>query len=176
MVAQVPIRVLRRWPTHVLFEPLDFLARLAALVPSPGVNLTRYHGVFAPNHRLRAGSIEDTDLDGHRDRQATFTQRLTTRIGTCATIPGDRWFIFPISRQVVYLSYQPTGGLSFLSAEREPIHHCAVFATLATALCSSQPPPSAWYSATKFDTRDNSMSMRVCCAEYSERCASREFR
>jgi hypothetical protein len=40
--------------THVIFEPLDFLARLAALVPSPGVNLTRYHGVFAPNHRLRA--------------------------------------------------------------------------------------------------------------------------
>jgi len=27
---------------------------VAALVPSPGVNLTRYHGVFAPNHRLRA--------------------------------------------------------------------------------------------------------------------------
>jgi hypothetical protein len=40
--------------THVIFEPLDFLARLAALVPSPAVNLTRYHGVFAPNHRLRA--------------------------------------------------------------------------------------------------------------------------
>ena len=40
--------------THVIFEPLDFLARLAALVPSPGVNLTRYHGVYAPNHRLRA--------------------------------------------------------------------------------------------------------------------------
>jgi hypothetical protein len=40
--------------THVIFEPLDFLARLAAPVPSPGVNLTRYHGVFAPNHRLRA--------------------------------------------------------------------------------------------------------------------------
>jgi hypothetical protein len=37
-----------------MFEPLDFLARLAALVPSPGVNLTRYHGVFAPNHGLRA--------------------------------------------------------------------------------------------------------------------------
>ena len=35
--------------THVLFEPLDFLARLAALVPKPRANLTRYHGVFAPN-------------------------------------------------------------------------------------------------------------------------------
>jgi hypothetical protein len=40
--------------THVIFEPPDFLARLAALVPSPGVNLTRYHGFFAPNHGLRA--------------------------------------------------------------------------------------------------------------------------
>jgi hypothetical protein len=35
--------------THVIFEPLDFIARLAALVPKPRVNLTRYHGVFAPN-------------------------------------------------------------------------------------------------------------------------------
>ena len=29
--------------THVIFEPLDFLARLAALVPKPRVNLTRFH-------------------------------------------------------------------------------------------------------------------------------------
>jgi hypothetical protein len=36
--------------THVIFEPLDFLARLASLVPRPRVNLTRFHGVFAPNH------------------------------------------------------------------------------------------------------------------------------
>jgi len=27
--------------THVVFEPLDFIARLAALVPNPRVNLTR---------------------------------------------------------------------------------------------------------------------------------------
>ena len=40
--------------THVIFEPLDFLARLASLVPSPRVNLTRFHGCFAPHHRLRA--------------------------------------------------------------------------------------------------------------------------
>jgi len=40
--------------THVVFEPLDFLARLAALVPRLRVNLTRYHGVFAPNSAHRA--------------------------------------------------------------------------------------------------------------------------
>ena len=33
--------------THVIFEPLDFVARLVALVPKPRVNLTRFHGVFA---------------------------------------------------------------------------------------------------------------------------------
>ncbi|KDH37112.1 conjugal transfer protein TraG, partial [Klebsiella pneumoniae] len=32
-------------------SPLDFIARLAALVPKPRVNLTRFHGVFAPNSR-----------------------------------------------------------------------------------------------------------------------------
>ncbi len=40
--------------THAIFEPLDFIARLAALVPKPRVNLTRYHGVFAPNSTHRS--------------------------------------------------------------------------------------------------------------------------
>jgi len=39
--------------THVFFEPLDFMAKLAALVPKPRVNLTRFHGVFAPNSKHR---------------------------------------------------------------------------------------------------------------------------
>jgi hypothetical protein len=56
----------RNGTTHVIFEPLDFMARLAALaprtlallagwaLPRPRVNLTRYHGVFAPNSPHRA--------------------------------------------------------------------------------------------------------------------------
>ncbi len=40
--------------THVIFEPLDFLSRLAALVPRPRMHLIRYHGVFAPHSALRA--------------------------------------------------------------------------------------------------------------------------
>ena len=39
--------------THVRFEPLDFIARLAALAPEPRVNLTRCHGVFAANSKHR---------------------------------------------------------------------------------------------------------------------------
>ena len=40
--------------THFVFTPEDFIARLAALVPRPQHNLTRYHGVFAPSAALRS--------------------------------------------------------------------------------------------------------------------------
>jgi hypothetical protein len=40
--------------THVILDPLDFMARLAALGPRPRLNLTRFHGVFAPNFKHRA--------------------------------------------------------------------------------------------------------------------------
>ena len=33
--------------THIILEPMDFMARLAALVPKPRVKLSRFHGVFA---------------------------------------------------------------------------------------------------------------------------------
>ena len=38
--------------THVIFNPLDFIAKLASLVPKPKVNLTRFLGVFVgvPHH------------------------------------------------------------------------------------------------------------------------------
>jgi len=39
--------------THVIFNPLDFIGKLASLVPKPRVNLTRFHGVFAPNSKHR---------------------------------------------------------------------------------------------------------------------------
>jgi len=47
-------RPFRDGSTHVVLEPLDFMARLAALVPRPRLNLTRFHGVFAPNFKHRA--------------------------------------------------------------------------------------------------------------------------
>jgi hypothetical protein len=44
----------RNGTTHVIFDPLDFIARLAGLIPRPRANLTRFHGVFAPNSKHRA--------------------------------------------------------------------------------------------------------------------------
>jgi len=43
----------RNGTTHVIFEPLDFISRLVSLIPKPRVNLTRFHGIFAPNSKYR---------------------------------------------------------------------------------------------------------------------------
>jgi len=40
--------------THIVMEPPDLMARLAALVPPRRMHLTRFHGVFAPHRQLRA--------------------------------------------------------------------------------------------------------------------------
>jgi len=34
-------------------EPVEFMERLAALVPRPHLHLIRFHGVLAPNAKLR---------------------------------------------------------------------------------------------------------------------------
>jgi len=40
--------------TDVVFDPVEFLRRLAAAVPKPMQNMTRYHGIFAANAKHRA--------------------------------------------------------------------------------------------------------------------------
>lgn len=53
-VRYTPKTPCRDGTTQIVLEPLDFIARLAARVPSPRIHLTRYHGVFAPHSKLRA--------------------------------------------------------------------------------------------------------------------------
>lgn len=40
--------------THLVMCPLEFMQRLAALVPRPRLYLIRFHSVLAPNAKLRA--------------------------------------------------------------------------------------------------------------------------
>jgi hypothetical protein len=39
--------------SHVIFEPLDFIAKLAALVPKPRVNLTRFARIIPDTRPFR---------------------------------------------------------------------------------------------------------------------------
>jgi len=46
-----------------IHHPSEFLQKLAALVPRPRLNLIRYHGVMAPNAKLRSQVVPKTVED-----------------------------------------------------------------------------------------------------------------
>jgi hypothetical protein len=60
----------RNGTTHVIFGPLDFPARLAALVPKPRVNLNRFQEVFAPISKHRAAITPSGRGKGSKNKQA----------------------------------------------------------------------------------------------------------
>jgi hypothetical protein len=60
--------------THLLFEPIELLERLAALTPRPRINLVLHHGVLAPHSRWRARAVaygRDTPTSPAPDPVAT---------------------------------------------------------------------------------------------------------
>src|SRR5690606_5245657 len=89
---------------HVIFEPEDFIARLAALVPKPRAHQIRYHGVFAPASPDRARVVprtraavagecgEASVTDRQRALALTWAQRLkrvfAIEIETCRRCGG----------------------------------------------------------------------------------------
>ena len=52
---------------HIVMSPLEFMQRLAALVPRPRLNLIRFHGVLAPSAKLRPQIIPGKPLSGSDD-------------------------------------------------------------------------------------------------------------
>src|SRR4029077_8106244 len=50
--------------THLLFEPVELLEKLAALTPRPRINLLLYHGVLAPHARWRRRAVAGAGADG----------------------------------------------------------------------------------------------------------------
>lgn len=95
----------RNGTTHVEFEPVEFIARLAALVPPPRAHLTRFHGIFAPNATLRAqltpsgrgkrlpSNVTDDRTPDERRRAMSWAQRLkrvfNIDVNTCIHCGGS---------------------------------------------------------------------------------------
>jgi hypothetical protein len=57
-------------------SPLEFMQRLAALVPRPRLHLIRFHGMLAPHARLRAAIVPIP------------AQKTTVHAADCAHAPG----------------------------------------------------------------------------------------
>ena len=129
----------------MIFEPVDFIAKLAALVPKPRVNLTRFHGVFAPNSKHRAlvtpakrgkgcqkvAADQDEKTPAQRHVAMTWAQRLkrvfNIDVEICRACGGAARVIACIEDPVViktilaYVEAQVPGpGESVLPASRAP--------------------------------------------------------
>ena len=51
----------RNGTSHIVLTPLEFMQRLAALVPRPRLHLTRFHGVLAPHAKLRSKVVPKSE-------------------------------------------------------------------------------------------------------------------
>src|SRR6266540_246007 len=66
---KVRLELKRPWTdgtTHLLFEPVEFLEKLAALTPRPEINLVLYHGLLAPHARWRTALVAYRRADSGR--------------------------------------------------------------------------------------------------------------
>jgi hypothetical protein len=100
--------------THRIMEPVEFLARLCALIPPPRYPLVRYHGLFAPNHPRRRDVIPRPPMPvakcpvesrGERDHTAAVDTKATT-----LRLPGIRASTTPRQRS------EPDVALPLLAA------------------------------------------------------------
>ena len=59
--------------THLLFTGMELLRRLTGLVPPPRMNLTRFHGVFAPGAKLRPFLVPAPAVPGEQEALSVAT-------------------------------------------------------------------------------------------------------
>ena len=80
---QVVLKLRRRWAngtTHLMFDPVELLERLAALVPRPRINLVLYHGVLAPRAAW-CSSIVPVQTADDRNESGTAGECRHERVG-----------------------------------------------------------------------------------------------
>lgn len=49
--------------THILFDPLELVEKVVALIPPPRANLLRYHGLLAPNSKVRSKIVPEKSVE-----------------------------------------------------------------------------------------------------------------
>ena len=86
---RVRYRFKRTWrdgSVAVEFDPIDFVGKLAALIPRPRSNLVRYHGWLAPHASLRAYVVKDGrgPPPSKAELAAMASARTALRVGSCA--------------------------------------------------------------------------------------------
>ncbi len=134
-------RLKRKWrdgTTHVVFEPLELVEKLAAIVPPPRIHMVRYHGVLAPRAGGRRHIVPaETPADGEANEEENDT-------APCAHAPG-RWTAWATLMRRVFavdvLECPNCGSKMKILATIHPPK--ATTAILESLGLSSRPPPIA---------------------------------
>jgi hypothetical protein len=126
--------------THLILSAHELLEKLAAIVPPPRTNNTRYHGVLAPNSKLRSQVVPaSTDKDKDDDREKTGSTKY--RLTWAALIAR----IFQIDVSVCPDCGGPMKIIAFIT-EPESIRRYLRGIGLPTeppAIAAARPPPQA---------------------------------
>ena len=126
--------------THIRMSPLEFMQRLAALVPRPRLHLIRFHGVLAPNAALRAAIVpgpaakpgDDADEHAHGAPARIGWARLLKRVFDldlehCPQCGGEFRIIAAIEEPAVIVKILMHLGLPARAPPRSPARPLALF-------------------------------------------------
>ncbi|MCP3936045.1 MAG: transposase, partial [Actinomycetia bacterium] len=152
-----------RWrdgTTHVAFEPLELIDRLAALVPPPRFHTVRYHGVLASRSKYRAQIVPSVDSCESSDSgdPGQSTAPGSTRVQTDATERASRpsrYYSWPeLMRRVFKIDVLrcprcKAGPMRILAAIHPPATTQAILKSLALPtrappIAPAQPVSTDW--------------------------------
>ena len=127
--------------SHIVMSPLEFMQRLAALVPRPRLHLIRFHGALAPNAKLRAAIVPIPPAHTTTEHTSACAHAHGARMRKTWARLLKRVFDLDLER-----CEQCGGKLKIIAAIEEPV----VIARILTHLgLAAQPPPRA--AARRFD-------------------------
>jgi len=134
-------RLKRKWrdgTTHVVFERIELVEKLAAIVPPPRIHTIRYHGVLAPRATCRRKVVPAVTARGHE------TKRAENDDAQCTHAPR-RWMPWATLMQRVFavdvLECPTCGGKMKILATIHPPE--ATTAILESLALSPRAPPLA---------------------------------
>ncbi len=132
--------------THIVMSPLEFMQRLAALVPRPRLHLIRFHGVLAPNAKHRSAIIPNLPVNATNTAEVHGNPaddgapsrinwaRLLKRVfdigfEKCPHCGGTLKIIAAIENPAVIANILAHLGLSAPAPPRAPVQTFALFRT-----------------------------------------------
>ena len=157
------VRLLLRKPwadgtTHLVFDPVEFLGRLAVLVPRPRINLLLYHGVLGPRTEDTTGQGGDgeadantPDVDRRRARGRLWADLMRRSLGSTS------WRVRAATGACAWLLYDPSASWYFC-VHNAGAHPCPLpvrvieraLPELAYLRADPEPVPRPFYQVRAF--------------------------